>query len=84
MNGKELRKWRKEAGISMEDLTAMTGVGKSTISRFENGKEILGTSYALLYSAMEGETKFPKPSKKQRLKRIAQELVAIAESEESE
>ena len=38
LTGKELKKRRKELGITQRDLHAATGVGLTTISQFENGQ----------------------------------------------
>lgn len=84
MNGKELRLWRKNAGLSLDALAAMTGVGKSTISRFENGKEILGTSYALLGDAMAGNAIVKEETNSLvKIKFHIQQIEMIIESEDS-
>lgn len=46
--GKLVHKTRKSLGLGLRELAKITGVSASTISRFENGKEISAIHYVSL------------------------------------
>lgn len=52
MNGEEIRKKRKELGITQKELAEKLGVSFQTINGYENGKKIPDTKIDLLKSIL--------------------------------
>lgn len=48
MNGEEIKKNRKELGITQKELALRVGVSTQTINGYENGKEIPSTKHQIL------------------------------------
>jgi len=82
MNGSELRQWRRNADLTLTDLEGITGVSKSTISRFEKGGNITATSYCKLSDAMTNVGGKAPSSKTRKIKYHLKQIEVLIESEE--
>lgn len=52
--GKQLQRWRSEAGFSQEKVAHMLGVHRNSISRWENGEQEIGAVTYLQYCKIVG------------------------------
>lgn len=81
MNGKEFKFWRENARMSMQDVQDITGIWKSAISRFENGKEIKSSAYQKLVDLASGKA-VDEMDTKTKIKFHIQQIELLIESEE--
>ena len=56
MNALQIKKNRKELGLTQKELAGLVGVSTQTINGYENGKEIPSTKYQILEKVLKVET----------------------------
>lgn len=55
MNGNEFKQWRKNAALTLRDVQELSGVGFTTVKRFEDGAGIALSSYQKLEALANGK-----------------------------
>lgn len=79
MTGKQFRAWRKANDLSLRDVQAIVGISINTMSRFENGKEIINSNHQKLVNLV---NEAPQDNRKAKIRWHIAQLEILIESEE--